>query len=97
LRTMMYGDQLTALQRAEIDLGLGPLSPDDRVFEGKCIARVRPIVAVPVNDPLAGEPVAAWSMLDGRDAVLVDPTRASISRQWIDSMLASRGVTIREL
>jgi DNA-binding transcriptional LysR family regulator len=96
VRQMSYADQLEALQRAQLDLGLGILPVDDPRFAAKVFTRARPVVAVPSSDELAQLDVIPWQALHGRDAVVLDPEQAAPARQWVDGILDEHGVRVHE-
>jgi DNA-binding transcriptional LysR family regulator len=96
VRQMTYTDQKEALQRAQLDLGMGIVPADDPRFAGRPLTRARPVVAVASSDELATLPVVPWQALQGRDAVVLDHEQAAIARKWIDGILAEHGVTIHE-
>jgi DNA-binding transcriptional LysR family regulator len=93
---MPYAEQREALQRAQLDLGMGMVPIDDPGLDGRAFTRARPVVAVPSADELAALAVVPWENLQGRDAVVLDPEQAGNARAWIDGILAEHGVQIHE-
>ena len=96
IRQMSWADQIDALHRAQLDLGIGILPPDDPHLDGRAIARARPLVAVAASDELATLPEIPWAALQGRPALLLDPEESGLARRWLDDMLAAHDVRVGE-
>jgi DNA-binding transcriptional LysR family regulator len=96
VRQMTYTDQQEALQRTQLDVGMGLVPLDDPRFESRALARARPVVAVASTDELATLPVVPWDALQGREAVVLDPEHSKSARTWIDGILNEHGVRVHE-
>lgn len=96
VRQMPYAEQVEALQRAQLDIGLSIVPTGEPRLLERALSRARPMVAVPSTDELAALPVVPWKALHGRDAVVLDAHQAAVARKWIDGLLAEHGVTLHE-
>ena len=96
VRQMPYAEQVDAIGRAQLDIGLSIVPTGEPRLHERGLTRVRPVVAVPSTDDLAALAVVPWEALDGRDAVVLDAHQAAIARKWIDGILAEHGVTLHE-
>jgi DNA-binding transcriptional LysR family regulator len=93
LRTLRSSELEHALNRQEVDLGFALLPVPDENFHALAVSHSQPIVAVPIDDELAGRECVPWHKLNGRDAITFEH-RASGYQRRMDDMLAEHGVRL---
>jgi DNA-binding transcriptional LysR family regulator len=93
LRTLRPTELERALNRQELDLGFGLLPVPDENFDALAVAHARPVLAVPVDDPLALCERVSWLDLQGRNAISFEH-RFPAYQLRIDGILAKHGVRL---
>jgi DNA-binding transcriptional LysR family regulator len=94
LQTLRVAELENALNRQELDLGFMLLPAPDENYDALVISRARPVLAVPVEDPLAKRVQVGWHDLDGRDAISLEYSGSDYQRR-IDDMLGRHGVRLK--
>src|ERR1700735_2570348 len=68
LQTLRAAELENALNRQEIDLGFMLLPVPDKNYDALVISRARPVLAVPLEDPLEKRVQVGWTDIAGPDA-----------------------------